>query len=554
MLTKTCPISGTQFTITDEDLQFYEKMGVPTPTLCPKERQRRRLAWQNMYQLYHRKCDATGKKIISNFSADKSIPIYDQTYWWSNKWDATDFGQEFDFSRPFFEQFSELLQKAPQPNLDTDYLMDKNANFCNFAGQQRNCYLIFHSSLNEDCYYGTGIKESKNIVDSWNVFYSELLYECIDCRHSYNCAYCQDCQQCSDSWFLKNCVSCKNCFGCTNLRQKQYYLFNKPVGKAAFEKYITEFNQSNAIVRAKLKQQFADFQVTQPHRAMQGVKYEDCSGDHISECKNCLECFDIQESEDMKFCERIYNGPNSDCYDTDQFGIKIQQIYEGSEIGHNAQRILFSAFTRNQVYEIFYSVTMNASQHCFGCVSLHQKKYCILNKQYTPEAYEKLKTKIINHMKKTGEWGEFFPIEISPFGYNETIAQEYFPLAKNKAFEKGYRWHNEEPSAKYNGPTYKVPEIINDVEDEILDKILTCSATGKNYRIVKPELDFYRNMHLPIPTICPDERHQQRMKLRNPRQLYNRQCSECQTKIQTTYAPDRSEKVLCEKCYLKVID
>jgi len=34
-------------------------MGVPVPTLCPEERQRRRLAWQNMSSLYHRECDAT---------------------------------------------------------------------------------------------------------------------------------------------------------------------------------------------------------------------------------------------------------------------------------------------------------------------------------------------------------------------------------------------------------------------------------------------------------------------------------------------------------------
>jgi len=28
--------------------------------------------------------------------------------------------------------------------------------------------------------------------------------------------------------------------------------------------------------------------------------------------------------------------------------------------------------------------------------------------------------------------GEFFPASISPFGYNETLAQEYFPQTKEK--------------------------------------------------------------------------------------------------------------------------
>jgi len=36
--------------------------------------------------------------------------------------------------------------------------------------------------------------------------------------------------------------------------------------------------------------------------------------------------------------------------------------------------------------------------------------------------------KIIEHMQKMGEWGEFFPSSLSPFGYNETVAEEYYPI------------------------------------------------------------------------------------------------------------------------------
>jgi hypothetical protein len=39
-------------------------------------------------------------------------------------------------------------------------------------------------------------------------------------------------------------------------------------------------------------------------------------------------------------------------------------------------------------------------------------------------------------MKSTGEWGEFFPLPLSPFGYNETVAQDYFPLTSEEAIEK----------------------------------------------------------------------------------------------------------------------
>jgi hypothetical protein len=43
---------------------------------------------------------------------------------------------------------------------------------------------------------------------------------------------------------------------------------------------------------------------------------------------------------------------------------------------------------------------------------------------------------IIERMMQDGEWGEFFPATMSPFGYNETVANEYYPLSKSEATEK----------------------------------------------------------------------------------------------------------------------
>jgi hypothetical protein len=177
-----------------------------------------------------------------------------------------------------------------------------------------------------------------------------------------------------------------------------------------------------------------------------------------------------------------------------------------------------------------------------------------LNKQYSKEEYFKLREKIIRHMKTTGEWGEFFPVASSVFPYNHSVAQDFFPLTKEEALTKGFKWKEDESSAKYDGPVYKAPEKIEDVTDEILDKILTCEVTNKNYRIIKPELEFYRKMRLPVPRLCPDERHRRRMIFRNPRKLWAQQCADCQSEIQTSYPPDRKEKIICEKCYLKIVN
>ena len=193
------------------------------------------------------------------------------------------------------------------------------------------------------------------------------------------------------------------------------------------------------------------------------------------------------------------------------------------------------------------------TQNCFGCVGLKRKKYCVLNKQYTKEEYEELVPKIIEHMKKTGEWGEFFPASLSPFAYNETVAQEYFPLTKEEAEKRGYKW-KEEDTKNYKEQTYEIPDDIKDVPDSICKEILACERTGKNYKIQKAELKFYKKMNLPIPRLHPDERHKDRMKLRNPRKLWSRQCDTCKCNLQTTFAPERPEKILCEDCYLKIVD
>lgn len=89
--------------------------------------------------------------------------------------------------------------------------------------------------------------------------------------------------------------------------------------------------------------------------------------------------------------------------------------------------------------------------------------------------------------------------------------------------------------------------------DEVLNGIIKCEVTGKPFRIIKQELVFYIENHLPIPTKHPDQRHKERMGLRNQRTLYERNCEECHKEIITTYASERPEKIVCEECYRKLV-
>ncbi|MBI5411955.1 hypothetical protein HZA43_02125 [Candidatus Peregrinibacteria bacterium] len=166
-------------------------------------------------------------------------------------------------------------------------------------------------------------------------------------------------------------------------------------------------------------------------------------------------------------------------------------------------------------------------------------------------------------MGKTGEWGRFFPVSLSPFAYNETPAIEYYPLNKEevlgaclRASRQGWKWHDRKDETTKNDkaiPANRLPEEIGKMPDDILNWIIKCEATGRSFRIIPQELKFYRQHQLPITHFHPDERHRRRMALRPVRKLWNRQCAKCAAPIQTTYSLDRSEIVYCEHCYLKTV-
>jgi len=102
-------------------------------------------------------------------------------------------------------------------------------------------------------------------------------------------------------------------------------------------------------------------------------------------------------------------------------------------------------------------------------------------------------------MMKNGEWGEFFPHTISPHAYNETVANEYFPLSKEEVLKRGFKWKEIAPVVEVSGEFDVVPDDIKDTGDDICSKVLKCEKCLKRYKIMKHELDFYRKMKVPAP-------------------------------------------------------
>lgn len=546
-----CVNCGGNFEVTDRDLEFYEKIKVPEPTWCPDCRQQRRLAWRNQRSLYRRKCDATGKELISIFSPDKKVPVYANAHWYSDKWDAKDFGRDFDFSRPFFEQFAELMEKVPQMSLAS--INNINSDFVNQCGWCQDCYLIFEADANEKCMYSQNIYNSLQCLDVVNAEECKYCYECVTCYNCYNLRFSVNANTCSDSWFLKNCIGCMNCFGCVNLRNKQYYYLNEKCSKDEYEKKLAALDLWTVKGLKSLQKSFIEFVKKLPHKYIHGANNENSTGDYLWNTKRCQECFEVTKAEDCKYTVNSRNVKN--VYDMTVFGGNkgADFCYEVCGVGEAVRNIFFSSDVCNSAYDVYYCMMcINNSHDLFGCIGLKHGSYCILNKQYSREEYEELFPRIVEHMKKTGEWGQFFPISMSLFAYNETTAQDYFPLAREMAISKGYKWKDADPK-DYLPASVEVADKIDNVSDNVVNELLACDQCKKNYRISRQELAFYRKLKLPIPLSCFDCRLKGRMALCNPRKLYVRECKGCAKIIKTTFAPQRPENIYCEECYLRIV-
>lgn len=555
-----CLVHGEDFVITDEDQNFYKtivpkfqnvQFAIPIPKICPEERKRRRLSWRNLRNLYRRKCDFCRQSIITTFSSKYTSPVYCNEDWWSDKWDPLDYGMDFHFEKPFFEQFYELMKCVPAPARNA--LLNENCEYINGAAKCKNCYLCFNMDYCEDCLYLTDAKNCKSCVDSYGLKGCELCYESLDLENCYHVLYSSRSTTCFDSCFLQDCKRCRYCIGCVNLVDKEYHVFNKKVLPAEFRAYTALFKNRREVEKFRIE--FTRFVLQFPKKFYYGHSNEDFSGNNIQHIKNSHECYDTFELENCKYCYYTFNAHN--CMDYDIFGDHSQWIYNCVATGINCSNVICCYGNWNASSNNLYCYFVSGSSNNFGCIGLKQKQYCFLNKQYTRERYEDLVLRVIQHMQKIEEWGEYFPSKMSPFGYNETMAHQFLPLSKNEAFRSGYTWEDNfdsGPSIEVNdNQRIFIPENIDDVDESFISHVFICKESLKPFKIIKQEFAFYKNMGIPLPEYAPEIRHQKRYATRLQPKLYLRHCAKCHQVIQTSYSPDRPEIVYCESCYLKEV-
>jgi len=390
------------------------------PYPSPEEQLRQVMSWYPNKKLYKRVSSKSGKNIISVYSEDTHCPVYSHDEWYSNDWTSPFL--ELDFGKSFFEQFKALQSKAPVVTLLST--LQENAEYCQDVEGLKNCYLVFDAINCRDVYYSVRIYNSQSCVDVYWVMESELLYECVYMFSCYNCEYCFNCKQVSDSSFLFNCRNVTNSFMCSNLRNKEFCIYNKQHSKEEYEVFMQGIDLASGEVVEKCKKYFDEEILKKSPAPVHFLENcENVEGNYVKNAKDCVRCF---ESFDLRDCENVFQcAKGKNIYGSFMCNDRVEQCTQCVATGIGSSNVKNCAFVWHSA-SMEYCYLCLGCQDCFGCIGLRNKKYHILNKPYSKEEYETLLPKLIENMKKLGEYGLFFPMDLSPFHYEDTIAYDFF--------------------------------------------------------------------------------------------------------------------------------
>ena len=558
---KNCTVSGQEFPIYQSDLEFYDKISpvinekkysIPSPTLCPEEREARRFSRRNESKLYRRTCNASGKSIVSIYSEKSPYIVYDWKIWYSDQWNAMDYGRDYDFSKTFFENFDALNTSVPKKSLHMVDSME-NCHYCNYGIFSKSCYLVMWAAWSENCLYSSCPGKSIYDVDSTFSFSCQYTYQCAHCTNCFECMYCDNSSGCKFSSFLSFCNNCTYCLWCVNLQTAQYCILNKQYTQEEYETVSKDILKDRNSI-ATFKKKFEQLTREEPRSCVSNMGSENCLGNYILQSKNNILCYLNIQSHDDKYCMAGWYGASNvyDWYAYTWWGYSLEVS------GFTWRKSAFILTGEYNCNECYYCQHINACEYCFWCIGIKNKQYCIFNKQYTREEYETLVWKIITQMIQDKQRWEYFPVILSTFCYNETVAQDNRPLSKEDILARWWRWQEEElfvniPEGMEKIQGKDLPTTIAEVEDDIIHKVIVCEESGKPYRIVQQELDFYRKHNIPLPTKHQDIRQAEVLKKRLPRWFHIIHCDKCKQETLSVYPQNSWLNVWCETCYNKEI-
>lgn len=298
----------------------------------------------------------------------------------------------------FVLELAKLIKSTPKLCLPCD--SNENSQYNSFLYKSKDCYLCFASSFLQSCYYLDNSLTDVDCVDCDYARNCELCYECTDINKCYNCNFCRDCVNCVDCEHCYECHGCSNCFGCVGLQKKQFYIFNEKYSK---EEYLAKLKEVKTMSADSIEKKLEALRLKFAHPALHVTSCENVVGDYLVNCKNCFMCFNGEKARDL-----VYG------YD------ELLNLKDSVDCDHVCNgELMYNCVSADSCYNVngsWWMMNCNNCEYgfcnrgcsdCFGCVNVSQRKYNILNKQYTKEEYVRMLAEIKEDLKKRSLYGKF---------------------------------------------------------------------------------------------------------------------------------------------------
>lgn len=284
--------------------------------------------------------------------------------------------------------FQELRGKFPRrPNVN---IRSENSPYGDYIIDCNNVYYGFDAVKCEDGFYLYDSYASKNCIDSYLLDTCELCHESVDSYNCYNGTHIMSCDGCTDCSYCISCMDCQDCFGSVCLSKKSYCFFNKQLTKDAYEKAVAEYQKKKSPEEI-MKEVRAMEERMVPKTAIEIFNQNSDALYYSYRNKDAFYLSDTTASENVAYSFNSHR--QKDSFDT-SYSVENEQCYEVTDSVACSGCFLSKDLVK--CINCYFSDDLLNCADCIGCIDLSSKQYCILNKQYTKEEYEKLKKEILS--------------------------------------------------------------------------------------------------------------------------------------------------------------
>ncbi len=549
---RVCAMTGEKWMMDDEEISWYRKFNVPPSPFSPKARLWHLAAngW-SAYQWWWNKHPETGAPVLSYVHPASGIKVLPDKEWF-----AKDFSNVFlepAVEQPFFEQFRTLQVQIPV-NATRNVKEPENSIATVSAGDVNSFFV--QASRTRDCVYTIDCMDAENCVECSGC---ESIQECYRVGHSqrmFRCGFANECIDCQSSSFIFDCRNCEFCFGACNQRNKKYLWWNEQLTKEEWEKRIAEITPGNRGWLEAQKERYLKMvgseAVWPEHFNSQS---EGSIGEYLLRCANCRYSFFGLDSQDNYYAFGFYNARNS----TFCTSIVGDNNYQSGTNGESSNTKFSNSLVRCDDLE--YSFNCYDCTHCFGCVGLRHKKFCILNKQYTEAEYWKKVDEMKCAMLERGEYGKPVPTKYS-FSYFPESGPAMYLAAKQEDWDAvGMQKFDASAEGAFGAvregarPAADVPENIDDLDPAVWSGVpIEDAEEHRPFTLLAPEIAFYKEKRIAPPRTHFISRMRELIWMQNTGLFEKATCSACKKEL--TVAVNRTftkRNLHCYECYLKYL-